>query len=49
MSVLQANKVVTSKYNIITFLPFNLFEQFLRVANTYFLILVILQVDIHCL
>eukprot|EP00731_Ephydatia_muelleri_P016102 Em0009g526a len=37
------NVVVTSKYNIITFLPLNLFEQFLRVANVYFLILVILQ------
>ena len=41
---LQGNTVTTSKYNIITFLPFNLFEQFLRVANTYFLILLIIQV-----
>jgi phospholipid-translocating ATPase len=37
------NIVITSKYNIITFVPLNLFEQFLRVANTYFLILLIIQ------
>ena len=37
------NKVRTSKYTIITFLPKNLFEQFRRVANIYFLCLVILQ------
>lgn len=37
------NKVRTSKYTIITFLPKNLFEQFRRVANVYFLALVILQ------
>ncbi len=33
----------TSKYNIITFLPKNLFEQFQRLANAYFLVLLILQ------
>eukprot|EP00162_Nutomonas_longa_P015389 comp22295_c0_seq1/m.53328 comp22295_c0_seq1/g.53328 ORF comp22295_c0_seq1/g.53328 comp22295_c0_seq1/m.53328 type:complete len:1167 (-) comp22295_c0_seq1:215-3715(-) len=37
------NTVKTSKYNIITFLPKNLFEQFRRVANLYFLIIAILQ------
>lgn len=37
------NKVRTTKYTIITFLPKNLFEQFRRVANVYFLALVILQ------
>jgi phospholipid-translocating ATPase len=37
------NKVVTSKYNIITFLPLNLLEQFMRVANIYFLVLLLLQ------
>ncbi|XP_027008712.1 phospholipid-transporting ATPase ID isoform X1 [Tachysurus fulvidraco] len=37
------NCIMTSKYNIITFLPINLFEQFQEVANTYFLFLLILQ------
>uniref|UniRef100_A0A8C4FBA0 Phospholipid-transporting ATPase n=1 Tax=Dicentrarchus labrax TaxID=13489 RepID=A0A8C4FBA0_DICLA len=38
-----SNCIMTSKYNIITFLPVNLFEQFQEVANTYFLFLLILQ------
>ncbi|KIP01649.1 hypothetical protein PHLGIDRAFT_32482 [Phlebiopsis gigantea 11061_1 CR5-6] len=38
------NKVRTSKYTIVTFVPRNLFEQFRRVANLYFLALVIVQV-----
>ncbi|KAG0144851.1 hypothetical protein CROQUDRAFT_94523 [Cronartium quercuum f. sp. fusiforme G11] len=38
------NKVRTTKYTIISFLPKNLFEQFRNVANIYFLILVIFQV-----
>uniref|UniRef100_A0A7N6ACJ7 Phospholipid-transporting ATPase n=1 Tax=Anabas testudineus TaxID=64144 RepID=A0A7N6ACJ7_ANATE len=38
-----SNCIMTSKYNIITFLPINLFEQFQEVANTYFLFLLILQ------
>ena len=42
-SFLQDNHVKTSKYNLITFLPRNLLEQFTRVANTYFLILVLVQ------
>ncbi|XP_069839472.1 probable phospholipid-transporting ATPase IM [Dendropsophus ebraccatus] len=37
------NGIKTSKYNVITFLPINLFEQFQRVANAYFLFLLILQ------
>ena len=40
----QDNRIHTSKYNILTFLPINLFEQFQRVANAYFLFLLILQV-----
>lgn len=32
------NDVVTSKYTLLTFLPKNLFEQFRRIANFYFLI-----------
>ncbi|KAM9376045.1 phospholipid-transporting ATPase ID [Pholidichthys leucotaenia] len=37
------NRIKTSKYNIFTFLPINLFEQLQRVANAYFLVLLILQ------
>ncbi|XP_041038505.1 phospholipid-transporting ATPase ID-like, partial [Carcharodon carcharias] len=37
------NCIKTSKYNIVSFLPVNLFEQFQEVANTYFLFLLILQ------
>ncbi|XP_026952405.1 probable phospholipid-transporting ATPase IM isoform X8 [Sagmatias obliquidens] len=37
------NRIHTCKYNILTFLPINLFEQFQRVANVYFLFLLILQ------
>ncbi|XP_062398721.1 probable phospholipid-transporting ATPase IM [Sardina pilchardus] len=38
------NAIKTSKYNAITFLPLNLFEQFQRIANAYFLVLLVLQV-----
>uniref|UniRef100_A0A4W3JYT3 Phospholipid-transporting ATPase n=1 Tax=Callorhinchus milii TaxID=7868 RepID=A0A4W3JYT3_CALMI len=41
------NRINTSKYNVITFLPINLFEQFQRVANAYFLFLLILQLIPH--
>uniref|UniRef100_A0A8C3RSQ7 Phospholipid-transporting ATPase n=1 Tax=Chelydra serpentina TaxID=8475 RepID=A0A8C3RSQ7_CHESE len=37
------NAIKTYKYNAITFLPLNLLEQFKRVANFYFLVLLILQ------
>ncbi|XP_066566779.1 phospholipid-transporting ATPase ID [Amia ocellicauda] len=37
------NSIKTYKYNLFTFLPLNLFEQFQRVANAYFLFLLILQ------
>lgn len=40
----QSNCIKTSKYNVLTFLPINLFEQFQEVANTYFFFLLILQV-----
>ncbi|PKU36413.1 phospholipid-transporting atpase hypothetical protein [Limosa lapponica baueri] len=39
------NAIKTYKYNPITFLPLNLFEQFKRAANFYFLVLLILQAD----
>ena len=38
------NRIRTSKYTVLSFVPRNLFEQFRRVANFYFLILVILQI-----
>uniref|UniRef100_A0A3B3WPU5 Phospholipid-transporting ATPase n=1 Tax=Poecilia mexicana TaxID=48701 RepID=A0A3B3WPU5_9TELE len=37
------NAIKTSKYNFFTFLPLNLFEQFQRIANAYFLVLLVLQ------
>ncbi|KAG1664091.1 hypothetical protein FOA52_013275 [Chlamydomonas sp. UWO 241] len=37
------NEIKTAKYNVITFVPVNLFEQFARVANLYFLIIAVLQ------
>eukprot|EP00124_Ichthyophonus_hoferi_P001420 Ihof_evm9s73 gene=Ihof_evmTU9s73 len=36
------NHISTSRYTVWTFLPVNIFEQFQRVANVYFLIMVIL-------
>jgi len=36
----QTNRIRTTRYNILTFLPKNLFEQFHRVANIYFAILI---------
>lgn len=35
--IFESNQVLTSKYNIFTFLPRNLLEQFRRVANVFFL------------
>lgn len=40
---LQNNYIKTSKYSLLTFLPFNLLEQFQRLANFYFLCLLVLQ------
>ncbi|XP_007456081.1 PREDICTED: probable phospholipid-transporting ATPase FetA-like [Lipotes vexillifer] len=37
------NSIKTSKYNAFNFLPMNLFEQFQRLANAYFLFLLFLQ------
>jgi phospholipid-transporting ATPase len=33
-----ANYIITSKYTIITFIPLNLYEQFSKMANIYFLV-----------
>lgn len=38
-----SNYIKTSKYSLLTFLPLNLFEQFQRLANFYFLCLLMLQ------
>lgn len=45
-SHLQGNAIKTYKYNVLTFIPLNLYEQFKRVANLYFLALLILQVHL---
>ncbi|CAG9311668.1 unnamed protein product [Blepharisma stoltei] len=37
------NYVSTTKYNVFTFLPISLFDQFKRIANIYFLVTAILQ------
>ncbi|CAM9319148.1 unnamed protein product, partial [Phaeothamnion confervicola] len=38
------NAITTSKYNIITFVPRSLFEQFRRAANIYFLLISVLMI-----
>jgi hypothetical protein len=40
---LQTNRIQTTRYNILTFLPKNLFEQFHRIANIYFALLIALN------
>jgi hypothetical protein len=37
---LQTNRIKTTRYNIFTFIPKNLFEQFHRIANIYFTIII---------
>lgn len=39
----SSNRIKTTKYSILTFLPKNLFEQFHRFANLYFLFVVALN------
>lgn len=39
----QNNAISTSKYNLVTFLPKNLWDQFHKLANIYFLVIAILQ------
>ena len=41
---LPNNKVVTAKYTLFNFVPKNLFEQFRRIANFYFLCISVIQV-----
>nr|XP_046230530.1 phospholipid-transporting ATPase IC [Scatophagus argus] len=40
----SGNAIKTYKYNVLTFLPLNLYEQLKRAANLYFLALLILQI-----
>ncbi|RKO98481.1 hypothetical protein CXG81DRAFT_15869, partial [Caulochytrium protostelioides] len=42
--VFASNRIATSKYSLLTFVPKNLFEQFRSIANFYFTALVILQI-----
>jgi hypothetical protein len=39
----EANVVRTNKYSVLTFLPLNLMVQFSKMANVYFLFIVILE------
>lgn len=43
--ILCDNTLVTSKYTIANFIPKNIWEQFHRVANVYFLLIATLQVS----
>ncbi|CAF96091.1 unnamed protein product, partial [Tetraodon nigroviridis] len=43
------NRIISSKYTIWNFVPKNLFEQFRRIANFYFLIIFLVQVIKHTL
>ena len=40
---LPGNSIRTGKYTVLSFLPVNLFQQFTRVANMYFLFIAFLQ------
>uniref|UniRef100_A0A8C3WUT0 Phospholipid-transporting ATPase n=1 Tax=Catagonus wagneri TaxID=51154 RepID=A0A8C3WUT0_9CETA len=40
----KRNAIHTAKYNVFSFLPLNLYEQFHRMSNLYFLLIIILQV-----
>lgn len=40
------NRIKSTKYTIFTFLPQNLLEQFRRIANFYFLVMVIISASI---
>ena len=39
-----SNEITTTKYNIVTWLPKSLWEQFRRIANVYFLVISVLMV-----
>jgi len=39
----KSNEISTAKYNIVTFLPKNLYEQFKKLANVYFILIAAMQ------
>uniref|UniRef100_A0A8D1CSJ8 Phospholipid-transporting ATPase n=1 Tax=Sus scrofa TaxID=9823 RepID=A0A8D1CSJ8_PIG len=39
----KRNAIHTAKYNVFSFLPLNLYEQFHRMSNLYFLLIIVLQ------
>ena len=39
----MANQIHTARYNVLTFLPKNLFYQFRKMTNLYFLVLTVLD------
>ena len=39
------NSISTSKYNLLTFLPKNLIEQFSKMANVYFLVTLFIHIN----
>ena len=39
----MTNKIKTSKYTLLNFLPKNLFEQLTRFANVYFIFIIVLN------
>ncbi len=41
------NNIHTAKYNVVTFLPKNLFYQFSKLSNTYFLIITLIDWQLH--
>jgi len=43
INLYKSNFISTSKYNVINFLPKNIFKQFSQMANFYFLILLVLE------
>ena len=43
-SIFCDNRISTSKYTLLTFIPINLLEQFSKIANVYFLIIGVLQI-----
>lgn len=37
----KSNQITTAKYTVISFLPINLYQQFMRLANLYFLVVAV--------